>query len=84
MVLQQKPESEQIRDALSAGHLTVEDVHGFHHGLYAVCGEDHTRAHPHRTLWTRDADGSRMQQIIFRCHSCGRSWSATVEEMHLA
>jgi len=84
MALHHGSERDRIEAALASGRLTVEDVQGFQHGLYTVCSEDHTRAHPHRTQWTRDGSGQHIQQIIFRCHSCGRRWSAPLEDMHLA
>ncbi|MGH2587554.1 MAG: hypothetical protein ACRDJE_21765 [Dehalococcoidia bacterium] len=84
MVLQHRPEHQLIGDALAAGHLTVADESGFHHGMYTVCSQDGVRAHPHRTVWKRDMRGHYIDHIIFRCFSCGRSWQASVEEIHLA
>ena len=84
MVLAEQCERTLIEDALAAGRLTVPDVQGFHHGLYTVCSSDGVRAHPHRMVWRRDARGHFIDHVIFRCHCCGRSWQASMEEIHLA
>ena len=84
MVLQQQPERRLIEDALAAGRLTVPDEHGFHHAMYALCPQDGSHAQPARTIWKRDANGRHIDQVVVRCYSCGRSWPAATEEMHLA
>jgi hypothetical protein len=83
MVLAERTERMLIEDALAAGRLTVADAQGFHHGMYAVCPADSVRAHPHRMVWRRDARGHFIDHVIFRCHCCGRSWQASMEEIHL-
>lgn len=80
----QRIERSLIEDALHMGRLTVADEQGFHHGLYTICSADGVRAHPHRIFWRRDARGHFVDHIVFRCHSCGRSWQASMEEIHLA
>lgn len=84
MVLAQRTERTLIEDALASGRLTVADGQGLHHGMYTVCSTDGVRAHPHRMVWRRDARGQCVDHIIFRCHCCGRSWQASIEEIHLA
>jgi hypothetical protein len=84
MVLHQPSERTLIEHALALGQLTVPDEHGLHHGMYTICPVDGARAHPHRTVWRRDALGHSIDRIIFRCYSCGRSWEASPEEIHLA
>ena len=83
MVLQHKPERQLIEEALAAGHLTVADEHGFHHGMYAICQEDGLHAPPHRPTWRRDARGRYIESVLFHCNGCGRTWQATLEEIHL-
>lgn len=80
----QRIERTLIEDALLMGRLTVADEQGFHHGLYTICSADGVRAHPHRMVWRRDVRGHIVDHIVFRCHSCGRSWQASMEEIHLA
>jgi hypothetical protein len=83
MVLQQKPERQLIEEAFAAGHLTITDEHGFHHGVYAVCPRDGAHVHPQRIVWKRDADGRHVDHIVVHCDSCGRTWQASMEEIHL-
>lgn len=83
MVLQHKPERQVIAEALAAGHLTVPDEHGFHHGMYAVCAEDGQHAPPYRPTWRRDARGRYIDHVLFHCNGCGRTWQAGQEEIHL-
>jgi hypothetical protein len=83
MVLHHGPERQLIEEALAAGRLTVPDVQGFQHGMYTLCTRDGVRAHPHRVVWRRDVRGQVLDQVIFRCYSCGRSWQASIEDIRL-
>lgn len=83
MVLQNKPERRLIEETLAAGHLSIPDEHGFHHWLYAVCPQDSQHAQPQRTIRKRDARGHYIDGVIFRCSGCGRTWQATLDEIHL-
>jgi hypothetical protein len=83
MVLQNKPERQIIEEALAAGHLTVPDEHGFHHGMYAACPTDGGHAQPQRPVWKRDADGRHIDHINFHCDNCGKTWEARIDEIHL-
>ncbi len=83
MVLKQQSERQLIADALATGHLSVPDEHGFHHWLYAVCPDDGQRVQPQRTIATRDARGHHIDALVFHCGSCGRTWQAAADELHL-
>jgi hypothetical protein len=83
MVLQSKPERQLIEEALAAGHLTIPDEHGFHHGMYAVCPKDQSHAAPQRPVWKRDVRGRYIDHIVFHCDNCSHTWEAKIEEIHL-
>jgi hypothetical protein len=84
MVLQQTNDRRRIEDALAAGRLSVPDEHGFLHGIYAICPRDGIRAYPHRTVRAQDVHGNAFAQVVVRCFSCGRSWAATADNIHLS
>jgi len=83
MVLQQKPERQLVEEAFAAGRLYVEDEHGFHHGMYAVCPNDGGHAQPSRPIWQRDARGRYIAHVLFHCHNGGRTWEGQRCEIHL-
>ncbi len=83
MVLQKTSERRSVEELLAAGHLSAPDEHGFHHWLWAACPQDGQHAHPHRTIWKRDARGRYIDAVVFRCGACARMWQAATDEIHL-
>ncbi|HEY7295936.1 MAG TPA: hypothetical protein VH916_12900 [Dehalococcoidia bacterium] len=79
----QRSEAELITQALKTGQLSVADEHGFQHEVYAACPGDGSHVAPARTIWRRDAAGRHIDQVEFHCPSCGRTWQAQSEELHL-
>jgi hypothetical protein len=71
--------SDQIRDALHRGALSIPDEHGFHHGIMARCPLDGRNAHAHRTERTRDG----ISRVVFRCPSCMTEFDAAPEQMYI-
>jgi hypothetical protein len=71
---------ELIRQALSAGHLTVPDkITGYHRFLYARCPKDRSASPVHRI----DRSAMSITRVVFRCPVCGEHFDAAPEKMFL-
>lgn len=73
---------EAVREALRAGHLTVEDIHApgeCHHRLmYARCPQGHLAA-----LYPAQRDGARIVALKMHCPHCDADYPATPEDVTL-
>ncbi len=70
----------QIRQMLSAGHVTVPDsATGYHRALYARCPKDGHRSSVHRI----DRSGVAITRVVFRCPVCSGQFDVPPENMLL-
>jgi hypothetical protein len=83
MVLSHKSEQELVAEALAAGHLSIADEHGFHHSMYAVCTGDGHQPGPTQAIWRRGERGRYIDQLVFHCPVCNRTWQAEASQIHL-
>ena len=75
-----KSEVNQIKQALSAGHLTVQDkTTGYNLSIYACCPDGGHESPVHRI----ERSGASISRVIFRCPICSGQFDTTPENMFL-
>ena len=72
-------ETDIIRRMLSEGHLTHVDEDGHITELYGHCPDDNSTAPVHRV----SRAGSRIDEVVLLCSTCGKDFTAAPEDMHL-
>ncbi|MBI3973348.1 MAG: hypothetical protein HY332_18920 [Chloroflexi bacterium] len=74
-------DTEAIRQALAAGHLTVPDTGtGYHRSMYADCPADGQPAGVWRIVREH---GGEITEVTMRCSRCGTEFAARPEALYL-
>ena len=75
-----KSEINLIKQALSAGHLTVPDkTTGYHRSIYSCCpSEGHESP-----IYRIERSGNSISRVIFRCPICSGQFDAMPKNMFL-
>ncbi len=74
----QGSELEQIKQALSAGRLSIPDLAtGYHRSFYACCPADGYESPVYRV----DKSGEAITRVVFRCPICSEQFDAVPEKM---
>lgn len=75
-----KSEISLIKQALSAGRLTVPDkTTGYHRSIYACCPSEGYESPVHRI----ERAGNSISRVIFRCPICSNQFDAAPKNMLL-